>query len=236
MNLYIAYILSLISMPIVASIVGVLFFPLLTYLRKFNAELLYWIEGVISTIFSYFAVVYISKYIFSWLVVDYSILSVLVLFAFLAIHNIGRLIYYYRTDQFMMELSYTVGDTLGFLAGALYFIYSVHFKIVSIIFIIPVLILLYLLLQTKQKSFPFWQLATKVPDTAYDWFTIESCWVIYDPKGGYDSKPDKKDYVGPFRLSVPCLGGRIISIYGQINNIEDSQKRFIEKYSSLITT
>ena len=45
-------------MPIGASIVGFLFFPLVTYLKKFDAELLYWFEGIISTIFSYFVVVY----------------------------------------------------------------------------------------------------------------------------------------------------------------------------------
>lgn len=130
----------------------------------------------------------------------------------------------------MMELSYTIGGTLGFLAGALYFIYAIRFKIVSWIFVIPVLILVYLLRLSKKEYAPFWILAAKIPDEAYDWFSNESCWVIYDPKGGYDFKPDKKDYVGPFKLSIPSLEGRIISVYGQVNNIEDSQKRFTEKY------
>ena len=90
--------------------------------------------------------------------------------------------------------------------------------------------LTYLLRTTKQESFPFWKLAAKIPDKAYDWFSNESCWVIYDLEGGYDFKPDKKDYAGPFKLSIPSLEGRTISVYGQINSIEDSQKRFIEKY------
>ena len=130
MKTAIAYLLSIGGLFIAEPIIGFLFFPLLAYLKRINAELLYWLEGIISTIVSCFAVVFLSTGIFGFLSVEYSLLPIIVMFALSTINNFSRLARFKRTDHFPMELSYTIGGTVGYILGALYFIYAVPFKII----------------------------------------------------------------------------------------------------------
>ena len=72
-------------------------------------------------------------------------------------------------------------------------------------------------------SLPFWQLAAKYPDEAYQFFLKEGCWFI-------DEVPtfiDRKDLYGPFKLFVPGLS-RLVTIYCIADQIDNSQAEFIE--------
>jgi len=72
-------------------------------------------------------------------------------------------------------------------------------------------------------SLPFWQLAAKFPDEAYQFFLKEGCWFI-------DEVPtfiDRKDLYGPFKLFVPGLS-RLVTIYCIADQIDNSQAEFIE--------
>ncbi len=82
----------------------------------------------------------------------------------------------------------------------------------------------------RQGKIGFWKLAAKYPNEAYDWFMNEDCWVIIDPQSGLTKKPELRDFNGPFWLLVPKLGGRKVTIYGRFDEIEESQKRFMELY------
>lgn len=80
----------------------------------------------------------------------------------------------------------------------------------------------------------FWKLASRYPNQAYDWFVEEDCWIVLDP---HDSsarpREPQSDYTGPFLLSIPKLGGRMIRIYGRFDEIADSQDRFSQWIQSL---
>ncbi|MDA2935572.1 hypothetical protein MYX82_14740 [Acidobacteria bacterium AH-259-D05] len=104
MKTAIAYLLSIGGSLVVEPVVGFLFFPLLAYLKRIDAELLYWLEGVISTIVSCFAVVFLSTLIFDWLSVQYSLLPILVMLSLSSVNNFVRLALFKGTDRFPMEL------------------------------------------------------------------------------------------------------------------------------------
>ncbi len=230
MKTAIAYILAIGGLFVAEPIIGFLFLPLMLYLKRIDAGLLSWLGGIISTMVSCFAVVFVSTVIFGWLSVGYSLLPIILMLALSTINNFSRLSRFKGTYPFPMELSYTIGGTVGYILGALYFIYVVPFKIIISIAVVPVVILLYCLLTSRQKSFPFWKLAAQIPDQAYEWFLNDPCWVIYDPLSGKNEKPDRKEYNGPFFLYTPSLG-RKIEVYGKFDLIEKSEKRFIDRYA-----
>jgi len=58
----------------------------------------------------------------------------------------------------------------------------------------------------------------------------EDCWVVIDPQSEWAEKPKLQDFNGPFWLLVPKLGGRMVTIYGRFDEIEESQKRFVKLY------
>ncbi len=78
-------------------------------------------------------------------------------------------------------------------------------------------------------SLPFWDLAAKLPDEAYEWFEQEDCWTV-------TSGERITGCVGPFRLKVPKLDWKTVYIFGHPDHrgshslIEDSQRRFMERY------
>ena len=73
---------------------------------------------------------------------------------------------------------------------------------------------------------------SKYPDEAYEWFIKEDCWVVIDPQSGSTETPALEDYNGPFRLCVPKLNGKMVTIYGRFDEIEDSQERFLKLYGA----
>ena len=79
----------------------------------------------------------------------------------------------------------------------------------------------------------FWKTASRFPDEAYEWFRTEACWVIVDPADPSSRAPEPPAaFSGPFRLSVPKLGGRVIKIYGRAHEIANSQEQFLRKHEN----
>ena len=234
MKTAIAYLLSIGSPLIVGQIIGLIFFPLLACLKRINAQLLYCLEAIISTIVSCFAVVFLSTAIFGWLSLEYSLLPIIVMFITSIPMNFGRNIggvaRFEEPHLSLMGLSYIIGGSIGYILGALYFIYAVSLKVIVSIAAVPVVILLFCLLISREKSFRFSNLAYEIPDQAYEWFLNDPCWVIYDPPSGKNEEPDRNEYNRRFRFYVPSLG-RKISVFGKFDLIEESEKRFIERYS-----
>lgn len=87
-------------------------------------------------------------------------------------------------------------------------------------------LILFMRRNMKQGNLPFWKLASQHPNAAFDWFVSEDCWVVVTPG---ESAPGP-EYTGPFRLSIPKLGGQVIKVYGRETEIDDSQRRFAQHY------
>lgn len=91
----------------------------------------------------------------------------------------------------------------------------------------------YLAVRAGKSS--FWKTVSRSPNEAYEWFRTEDCWVVVDPADPSSRPPNpRQTYSGPFRLSVPKLGGRVITIYGRTDEITDSQDRFLRKHNEHI--
>ena len=202
-------------------------------LGKRQTQLVGWLVGAISTMVSNFAVVFLSTIIFGWLSLEYSLLPLTVMFVSSSLNVLARLARFRGTEGFALEVSYGVGETSGFILGAMYFVYLVPLKVIVYIATLPVIVFACCLLISRQKTFPFWKLASDMPDEAYEFFLSEPCWAIYDPPSRKQERPSGRDYTGPFFLHVPSLGRRI-AFYGKSDLIEESQRRFIERHSNAL--
>ena len=79
----------------------------------------------------------------------------------------------------------------------------------------------------RRHGFSFWKLAASIPDEAYEWFKRNPAWFVSDFA---DNKPSPRDqYTGPFVLAVPSLG-KTIKVYARHDQIEQSQRQFIEEH------
>lgn len=72
----------------------------------------------------------------------------------------------------------------------------------------------------------FWRVAARNADVAYDYLQADDCWIVSEHP--FDWSKLRSDVSGPYRLSVPKLDGQVVTIYGTIGEMEDSQRRFIE--------
>ncbi len=91
-----------------------------------------------------------------------------------------------------------------------------------------VLAVVFLAIKAYRAGNPkFWQIAAEHPDDAYDWFKEEDCWVVLDSESAQKPEP-RRDFVGPFGLWVPKLGGKWVAVYGHHEKIEDSERRFVQ--------
>ncbi len=82
----------------------------------------------------------------------------------------------------------------------------------------------------KDGNFRFWQLAADQPEAACEWMQGRSDWIILRPDDPeVEQLKNDADIVGPFRLEVPSLGGKVV-IYAENSSIEESQAEFIESF------
>lgn len=92
----------------------------------------------------------------------------------------------------------------------------------------------------KHGNLDFWKLAAKYPDSAYQLFKEEDCWLIFEDKSlarNRDNFSDGEwDGPFPFKLSVPMLGGKVITIYGKVPEYVQSQQRFLNRNIGVITS
>ncbi|MFH1861985.1 MAG: hypothetical protein ABH878_04150 [bacterium] len=91
------------------------------------------------------------------------------------------------------------------------------------------LAVLYYFFILRPGRLDFWKLAAKYPDCAFDFFQQRDCWKVFldKPESGYSNALPPGKWDGPFRLAVPQLGGKVVTIYGRIPNYEKSQQEFM---------
>jgi len=68
----------------------------------------------------------------------------------------------------------------------------------------------------------FWKLTRQHPVDAWHFFNNHPAWYI-------ENKPLNIDVVGPFRIVNP-FDGSLVKIYCQTNQLESSQKEFMDKF------
>ena len=92
------------------------------------------------------------------------------------------------------------------------------------------LILIYYVSVLRHGRVDFWNLARKHPDLVYDSFRQSECWIVFldKPPGGFKASLPPGEWDGPFKLAIPKLGGKIITIYGKVSEYEKAQQAFIE--------
>ncbi|MBI2359763.1 MAG: hypothetical protein HYV04_12845 [Deltaproteobacteria bacterium] len=72
----------------------------------------------------------------------------------------------------------------------------------------------------------------KYPDAAYDHFKADNCWRIFEnrlPKNYRETLP-KARWAGPFRVTVPKLGGKSVYIFGRRMDYAPSQDEFLSRF------
>jgi len=94
---------------------------------------------------------------------------------------------------------------------------------------VGLVLLYYFLVLKKRGNFDFWKKAGKFPDLAYQLFKEEDCWLVFE-----DNPPARKDlppgeWDGPFHLSIPILGGKVITVFGRAPEYLQSQQRFMRE-------
>ena len=79
----------------------------------------------------------------------------------------------------------------------------------------------------------FWQLVTKKPDEAYLWMQTRNDWILIsqdDPESN-EIEIDSQ-FVGPFKLVVPCENNTLYRLYVNRTTLHESERDFIEKYGT----
>jgi hypothetical protein len=84
----------------------------------------------------------------------------------------------------------------------------------------------------RPKPPDFWKLASERPDHAYDWFVSHDGWVVVDFDARRHKKPKGAEFVGPFILRVPKLGGRRVAVYGRRGSMEESEETFVRFFGA----
>jgi hypothetical protein len=78
----------------------------------------------------------------------------------------------------------------------------------------------------------FWKVAARNPDAAYEHFKAAPCWKVFEEElpQNYRSVVPKSEWVGPFRLWVPRLGGKRIVVFGRLPELKQSQRDFLLRF------
>jgi len=221
-----AYFIILAVMPFIQAAATLIGSPLFFFLKRIDNDFLYITQGIIVAGLGTFCCVACGHLLFGWFGMSFTIVPILIMAVATLAHDIGRVLRMRGSRRSVMETGYSIGGVLGYVLGAMFFVYGRSGTLVLGIAAIPAMVMVYGLVASRAKSFEFWNLASRHPEEAYAWFENDGCWIIYDPPSGRDIRPDPTNYYGGFPLHVPSLG-RQISVYGHIDKIEDSEKRFI---------
>lgn len=93
-------------------------------------------------------------------------------------------------------------------------------------------VLIWRTIYVKHGNIGFWQLTGNQPDTAFEWIENRSDWIVLNPDDPkIEQFKNDSDFVGPFKLYVPKLGG-MTTIFARATTIDESQKEFIQVYGS----
>lgn len=81
------------------------------------------------------------------------------------------------------------------------------------------------------NNLKFWKLARKHPNLVYDLFISNKSWKVFRNglPDNYREIVPFEHWDGPFRLSVPILGNKVIHVFGKIDTYEKSQRGFVDE-------
>ena len=93
-----------------------------------------------------------------------------------------------------------------------------------------VLVVVFCFIILKQGRRDFWKIASRHPDRMFEMFQEQSCWQVFleKPEGGYKNKLPFGEWDGPFKLVVPKLGGKMITVYGKVPEYQEAQQEFMD--------
>jgi len=79
----------------------------------------------------------------------------------------------------------------------------------------------------------FWRFVAKQPDAAYDHFKANDCWKVFEERRpeNYRGVVPRSEWAGPFRITVPKLGGKLVYVYGRRSDFGRSQDDFLNKFT-----
>ena len=101
---------------------------------------------------------------------------------------------------------------------------------IEAIAIFVVVVFIWRLVYVKHGNIGFWQLAANQPDAAFEWMESRSDWIILRPDDPeIEQYKNDADLVGPFKLAVPNLGGRVV-IFAKESSIDESQSEFMKSF------
>ncbi len=77
----------------------------------------------------------------------------------------------------------------------------------------------------------FWRLVARRADDAYDYFRADTSWKVFEDGLPQDSESvvPNSEWLGPFRMRVPKLGGKTIFIFGKRLGFEESQNDLLSR-------
>ena len=92
---------------------------------------------------------------------------------------------------------------------------------------------LYWLFILRPGRLDFWRVVADHPDGAYDHFKADACWRIFEGRlpENYRSIVPKPEWAGPFRITVPKLGGKSVYVFGRRPDYGASQDDFLGKFA-----
>ncbi len=78
----------------------------------------------------------------------------------------------------------------------------------------------------------FWRVLARHADEAYDHFRADTAWKVFEDGLPQDSESvvPNSEWLGPFRVTVPKLGGRTIFVFGRRLGFEQSQDELLSKF------
>jgi len=86
----------------------------------------------------------------------------------------------------------------------------------------------------SKSNVTFWMKVRDYPDFAYDWFKSNDNWIVTNELfADANQLLEKKRWVGPFRLCVPKLNGKIVKIYGKADDYEKAQDEFLRSVQTV---
>ena len=104
---------------------------------------------------------------------------------------------------------------------------------IAALIILGIAVYWYLVLRPGRLG--FWRLVAKHPDAAYDHFMANACWKVFEDglPPNYRSIVPRPDWVGPFRLVVPKLGGKAIKVFARASELGKSQNDLESKVAHI---
>ena len=104
-----------------------------------------------------------------------------------------------------------------------------------IVLIIGLIILYYFTIHRRGQP-KFWRLTSKHPDSAYKFFEQSENWIVFfeKPEGSFKNALPPGEWDGPFKLAVPQLNGKMVTIFGKVPDYEIDQQNIIDHFGKLV--